>query len=183
MSSRDGVWTQQFMSLENLWNQLRLVFDLLTCKNEMFLKIQMNSVHNQIISSSGFFNPTYDNTSFTTFKKTLLADDFTHCLESTFWKIAWIPTQMFLERYLKSSESSSSTTHPIIEIAATKWKYFQSKCWLPLNLIIVRKEFLVLKLFPFFGNVYTYFEYTLIVTLYTTKKAIYFECWTYITHL
>ena len=182
MSSRDGVWTQQFMSLENLWNQLRLVFDLLTCKNEMFLKIQMNSVHNQIISSSGFFNPTFDNTSFTTFKKTLLADDFTHCLESTFWKIAWIPTQMFLERYLKSSESSSSTTHPIIEIAATKWKYFQSKCWLPLNLIIVRKEFLVLKLFPFLGIVYTYFEYTLHikVTLYTMKKAIDFECWTHL---
>ena len=171
------------MSLENLWNQLRLVFDLLTCKNEMFLKIQMNSVHNQIISSSGFFNPTYDNTSFTTFKKTLLADDFTHCLESTFWKIAWIPTQMFLERYLKSSESSSSTTHPIIEIAATKWKYFQSKCWLPLNLIIVRKEFLVLKLFPFFGNCLHLFWVHIKVTLYTTKKAIDFECWTYITHL
>ena len=173
MSSRDGVWTQQFMSLENLWNQLRLVFDLLTCKNEMFLKIQMNSVHNQIISSSGFFNPTFDNTSFTTFKKTLLADDFTHCLESTFWKIAWIPTQMFLERYLKSSESSSSTTHPIIEIAATKWKYFQSKCWLPLNLIIVRKEFFLCL------NFFLFWEFTTLIlsahvsdTIQSIKSAI-----------
>ena len=119
-----------------------------------------------------FFNPTFDNTSFTTFKKTLLADDFTHCPESTFWKISWIPTQMLLERYLKSSESSSSTTHPIIEIAATKWKYFQSKCWLPLNLIIVRKEFLVLKLFPFFGNLLHLFWGHMSVTLYNLLKVL-----------